>query len=129
MFIVLALTLRGPLGHVGISFAVTGASGVQMLLLWYLMRRHLPHLHLAEVAGSALRTLLAVAGASAAGLAVAATLAPLLTGNWVVRLVPGLGSATAFGCTFLVAAWLLKSPELSTVATPLLRRLPLGRRR
>ena len=129
VFVTLALSLRGPLGHVGISLAVTGASGVQMILLWALIRRHLPHSHLAEIAGSALRTLLAVAVAGGAGMAVSAALAPLLAGNWVFRLVPGLGATVAFGCTFLAVAWLVKSRELAIVTSPVLNRIPRWRKR
>ncbi len=41
-FIVAAVTLRGPFGHVGISTAVTLSSGVQMLLLVAAPRRDRP---------------------------------------------------------------------------------------
>ncbi len=34
VFVVLALTLRGPFGHVGVSMAVAGSSAVQMVLLF-----------------------------------------------------------------------------------------------
>jgi hypothetical protein len=100
-----------------------------MVLLWVLLRRHLDSLHLVEVAGSALRTLLAVAAATGAGLAAAAALAPLLSGNWIARLAPGLGATAAFCLTFLLAAWLVKSQELATIAWPVMHRLraTLGR--
>ncbi len=129
VFISLALTLRGPLGHVGISLAVTGASAVQMILLWVLMRRHLPDLHLAEIAGAAGRTLAAVTVASVVGYTCARLLAPSLDGNWLVRLLPGLGATTAFGVTFLAAAWALRSQELAIIVTPVAQRISRLRRR
>src|SRR5690606_20588030 len=48
VFVSLALSLRGSLGHVGISLAVAGASGAQMLLLWLFLNRRLPKLHTRE---------------------------------------------------------------------------------
>src|SRR5260221_11668819 len=61
VFVVLALLLRGPLGHVGVGLAVTGSSAVQMLLLWRALGHKLDSLHMREILGSALRTLLAAA--------------------------------------------------------------------
>ena len=41
VFVLLALLLRGPFGHVGIGLAVTGSSAVQMLMLWLSLRKKL----------------------------------------------------------------------------------------
>ena len=44
-FVVLAVVLRGPMGHVGISVAVAGSSAAQMLLLFGALKARLPRLH------------------------------------------------------------------------------------
>lgn len=71
-FVVLAFVLRIPLGHVGVSIAVTGASFVQMTLLWLGLRRRMPHGDFRNIARSALRTTLAASGAAVIAYAVAA---------------------------------------------------------
>ena len=72
-FIVAAVTLKGPLGHVGISVAVSASSAVQMLLLWFGLRRRLPSLRLGEIGASAARTAASSVVATAAGYALAAS--------------------------------------------------------
>ncbi len=121
VFVALALTLRGPLGHVGISLAVTGASAAQMILLVFLLRRRLPSLHLGEIAGSSLRTLLAAAPAAAVGVWLARSLSSPAAGP-LMRMVPGAAAAAGFGVVFLVAAWLVKSEELRLLVTAVRRR-------
>ena len=127
VFVVLALSLRGPLGHVGVSLAVTGASAAQVLLLWILIGRHLPQRHARDIGSSFVRTLAASVIAGGAGLAIARGLEPFLMAGALARLVPGLVATFGFALTFLVTAWLVRSPELSTVAGPVWRRLPFSR--
>ncbi len=67
VFVLLALLLRGPFGHVGVGLAVTGSSAVQMLLLWWCLRSKLPLLHTREILGSAARTLVSALAGVAAG--------------------------------------------------------------
>jgi putative peptidoglycan lipid II flippase len=122
VFIALAVLLRGPLGHVGISAAITGASAAQMLLLWFLLRRRLEDVRLREVARSAGRTLLATLPAAAAGVATARASWTLLSGEALSRLVPGIAGAAVFGVTFLVAAWWLRAEELQTILDAVRRR-------
>jgi len=122
-FVALALALRGPWGHVGVSVAVTGASAVQLVLLWWLVRRHLPHRGLREIVPSLLRTGVASGVGLAAARLVALALEPWLTGDGLARLAPGLVAAGAFGPVFLVTARLLRCPELSSLTEPLHRRL------
>jgi putative peptidoglycan lipid II flippase len=114
-FIVLALTLRGPFGHVGVSMAIAGSSAVQMLLLFYGLRRRLPNLHFGEIGGSFARILAAsaVAGIAAWGAA------RLLDG----RRIPGLVSGIVFVVLFVAVAWGLRAAELSEIAAPIRRRL------
>lgn len=123
VFVALALALEGSLGHVGISLAVAGASGAQMLLLWVLLKRRLEHLHTQEVLRSGLKSLVAAASAGAIGLFVARQLQFGAHGHWLLRMLPGLGGATCFGLAFLLIARLLRSDELTAIGGPLLRRL------
>ncbi|MBX3201411.1 MAG: murein biosynthesis integral membrane protein MurJ [Labilithrix sp.] len=126
-FIALALALRGPLGHVGISVAVAGSSAVQMLLLLYGLRKRVGALRGGELASSAARV---VAASAIAGIASGA-LAHVLTGavpGAFGRALPGVASATLFGVLFLLAAWGLGARELGEVAGPIRRRLRRRRR-
>ena len=72
-FIGLAVALRGPMGHVGISVAVAGSSAVQMMLLLAGLRRRLGTIEGGALARSTGRTLVAsvVAGVAGWGAAVA----------------------------------------------------------
>jgi putative peptidoglycan lipid II flippase len=127
VFLTLAVTLRGPFGHVGISLAVSGASLAQMLLLWLQLRKRLVRLHTREITTSALKSLLAAAAAGAIGLVVARASAGALGDHWLPRMLPGLAGGASFGVVFLVVAKLLKSEELSAIAGPLVRRLKRAR--
>ena len=121
-FIVLALALRGPLGHVGISVAVAGSSAVQMLLLLVGLRRRLGSLRGREIAASGVRVLAASAIAGAASGALAHLLTGAVPGS-IGRALPGLASAVLFGVLFLSSAWGLGARELAEVAAPIRRRL------
>jgi putative peptidoglycan lipid II flippase len=119
-FIALAVWLKGPLGHVGISVAVAGSSGVQMLLLLAGLRRKLGRVGLSGIISSSLRTLLAslVAGAAAWGAA-----------SWMAASVgersawPGLAAAVVFATAFVLAAWGARSSELRGLLAGVRRRL------
>jgi putative peptidoglycan lipid II flippase len=128
VFILLALTLRGPLGHVGVGWAVTGASAVQALLLAVLLVRRLPSLRQEGILSSMLRT----GAASGCAWLVAGRVAPLFDGGpqagSLMRALPGLLGAVTFALVFLVAAWLLKSPELATLAAEARARLARRKR-
>jgi putative peptidoglycan lipid II flippase len=122
VFVALALGLRGPLGHVGISLAVTGASAVQMTLLWLLLGRRLSSLRLGEVGRSALKTALAAGAAAGGALWAARRLESMFGDGPIERMLPGVLAAAIFGAIFLGAAWLLKSEELATIGAALRRR-------
>jgi putative peptidoglycan lipid II flippase len=119
-FVVLALVLRGPFGHVGVSMAIAGSSAVQMLLLFYGLRRRLPDLHLGEIGGSFARIF---AASAVAGVASWGALR-LFDG----RRVPGLVSGVVYVIVFAAAVWGLRAPELAEIAAPIRRRLRAGRR-
>jgi putative peptidoglycan lipid II flippase len=117
VFVVLAVVLRGPMGHVGISAAVAGSSAAQMVLLFVALKWRLGEVRLGEIASSALRVLGASLIAAAAGF-------------WTARIVTvatGLVSVAVFGVVFFVSAWMLKAKELDPLAAGLRRRF--GRKR
>ncbi len=109
-FIALAVMLKGPMGHVGISVAVAGSSAVQMLLLLVGLRWRMGTIRAGDLAKSAARTLLASIAAAAAG--------------WGAACVAGgIGAMAAFATVYLLAAWALRSPELREIGGALGRRL------
>jgi len=120
-FVAVALWLRGPLGHVGVSVAVSVSSGVQMALLWYFLGRRIPTLRLREVAMSAARTATAsVLAVGAAYFTIRAIPSGLGVGG---RFLPGLTGALVFALVFVAAAAMLKSPELGAIWAPIRRRV------
>ena len=125
-FIALAVTLRGPLGHVGISIAVAGSSAVQMTLLVVVLRLRLPELGGAvsrDLLASAARTTFAsvVAAALAAG---SATLVARVAGAGAFgRLLPAAAAGSAFVASFVLAAHLAGSTELRELGQGVARRL------
>jgi putative peptidoglycan lipid II flippase len=112
--VVLALVLRGPMGHVGVSAAVAGSSAVQMVLLLVWLRRRMGTLCGWALAESAARTVIASGLAGVAGWGAAA-----LAGG-----IPGM---LAFTVVFLLAAWGLRAPELDEILGAASRRLARGR--
>jgi len=126
-FVVLALTLRGPYGHVGVSMAVAGSSAVQMVLLFVGLKLRLGTVRSRELGSSVLRVGLAsvVAAAAAWG---SARLLSGLGGGAVARAVPGVAGLLVFGALYLVVTWGAGSPELAEIAGPLRRRLARRRR-
>jgi putative peptidoglycan lipid II flippase len=112
--IVLALALRGPMGHAGVSAAVAGSSAVQMVLLLVGLRRRMGTLCGAVLLRSTARTLLSSGLAGVAGWG-AATLAG------------GLPGLLAFALVFLLAAWGLGAPELDEISRAFGRRLGRAR--
>jgi putative peptidoglycan lipid II flippase len=122
-FIVLAVLLRGPMGHVGVSVAVAGSSFVQMALLLLALRKKLGFIGAGELASSAGRTALASAVAGGGAWGAARLLAPLQAGGPFVRLVPGVASLAVFGGLFVLAAWGVRSPELESLVRSVRRRL------
>ena len=122
-FIALAVMLKGPLGHVGISVAVGGSSFVQMVLLLVALRRKLGFMGARSILASVGRTSIAAAVAGAGGWGVARLLSPLQVGGGFVRLVPGAAALLAFGGLFVLAAWGAGSPELESLVQSVRRRL------
>ncbi|HEY6463981.1 MAG TPA: lipid II flippase MurJ, partial [Polyangiaceae bacterium] len=122
-FIGLAVGLRGPMGHVGISVAVAGSSAVQMVLLLVGLRRRLGTIEGATLARSAGRTLVASLVAGVAGWGAAVATAPGPGAPGILRILPGIAGLAAFSLVFLLAAWGLRTPELEEIVRAFRRRL------
>jgi len=126
-FIALAVGLRGPMGHVGISVAVAGSSAVQMVLLLVGLRWRMGTIEGGALARSAARTLGASILGAVAGWGAARLLAPEGEAGALLRVLPGLAGMLAFTVVFLLAAWGMKAPELEEIVGAFRRRLT-GRR-
>jgi putative peptidoglycan lipid II flippase len=121
-FIGLALVLRGPMGHVGISVAVAGSSAVQMVLLFAGLRRRIGTIRAREVGGSMGKTLVASAVGAACGWWAARAVAPLGTGP-LARMAPGAVGGGAFVLAFVAAAHFVGSEEQRMLLAGVKRRL------
>jgi putative peptidoglycan lipid II flippase len=108
--VVLAVALRGSMGHAGISAAVAGSSAVQMVLLLVGLRRRMGTLRGGDLARSVSRTLVSSVVAGIAGWGAA-------------RLAGGAPGMLAFAVVFLLAAYGLRAPELLEISGALRRRL------
>jgi putative peptidoglycan lipid II flippase len=126
-FIALAVGLRGPMGHVGISVAVAGSSAVQMVLLLVGLRWRLGTIEWGGLARSAARTLGASVLGAVSGWGAARLLAPDRSASALLRILPGAAGALAFAFVFLLAAWGMRAPELEEILGAFRRRLT-GRR-
>jgi putative peptidoglycan lipid II flippase len=102
------------MGHAGVSAAVAGSSAVQMVLLLVGLRRRMGTLHVGALARSTARTLVASVLAAVAGWGAAA-------------LAGGIAGMAVFAVVFLLAAWGLRSPELTEISGAVRRRLSARR--
>jgi putative peptidoglycan lipid II flippase len=125
VFVLLALGLRGSLGHVGISLAVSGASAAQMFLLWLFLPRRLPNTRFGEVVFSASRTLTACLPAAVVAFFVARALVSERAGT-LGRLLPGVSGALVFVLVFFAAGLLLRLKELDALTDAIKRRRKRG---
>jgi putative peptidoglycan lipid II flippase len=122
-FIALAVSLRSPMGHAGISAAVAGSSAVQMVLLLVALKWRMGTICADVLARSAARTLVASLVAAGAGwMAVHWTSAAAASGS-LGRLVPGICGLAVFSVTFTLTCRMLGSPELSEISGAMRRTL------
>jgi putative peptidoglycan lipid II flippase len=121
VFVVLALTLRGPYGHVGVSMAVAGSSAVQMVLLFIGLQWRLGDIRARELASSTVRIAAASIIAAIAGWGASRVLAG--GEGPIARALPGLGGVVVFGVIYFGVAWGLGSREVDELAAPVRRRL------
>jgi putative peptidoglycan lipid II flippase len=125
-FIALALALRGPMGHEGISVAVAGSSAVQMALLLAGLKLRMGTLCSADIVSSVLRVGVAAGVAAVAGWGAASAVAPGASAGGLARALPGALGVLAYGAVFVTVAWGLRAPELDEILGALRRRV--GRR-
>ena len=124
-FVGLALWLRGPYGHVGVSMAVAGSSAVQMVLLFVGLKMRLGTIRSSELGSSTARIAAASVVAAVAGWGAARILSGLGEGP-LARAMPGLGGVLVFGTLYFAVAWGLGSREVAELAGPV--RAHVGRR-
>jgi|HubBroStandDraft_1064217.scaffolds.fasta_scaffold06927_7 putative peptidoglycan lipid II flippase len=123
-FIALAVSLRSPMGHAGISAAVAGSSAVQMVLLLVALKGRMGTICADVLARSAARTLAASLLASGAGwMAVRYTSGAAAALGSLGRLVPGISALAVFSVTFVLASRTLRSPELAEISGAMRRTL------
>jgi putative peptidoglycan lipid II flippase len=121
-FIALAIGLRGPFGHVGVSMAVGLSTAVQMVLLFMALHRRLGTIHAREIGLASARMFAASAAAAVGGRASAL----ILTGLWssqLGRALPGLVGGTVFVAIYILAARAAGCGELGALGAPIRRRL------
>lgn len=123
VFFALGMGLREHLGHVGVSWAVTGARVTQFALLWLALRRYLPTMHGVEVAISFTKSAIAAVLAGCVASGFLAVLPEALTKSSVLRHSSTLCAGVLFLAVFFAVARLAKSEELKTTLGPILRRL------
>lgn len=129
-FVAMAVGLRGPFGHVGVSMAIGGSTAVQMLILFGALRRRLGTLCAREIGESGARVLAASCVAALGGrtavqiithevsVATLPALSPAL-----VRALPGVVGGAVFVTLFGMAARARRCIELAELFDPLARRL------
>jgi putative peptidoglycan lipid II flippase len=128
-FILLAVGLKGSMGHVGISVAVAGSSAVQMALLLVGLRWRMGTILAGVLARSAARTAAASVVASVAGWGIARMLTPEGPAGGLSRALPGLAGLAGFAGVFGAVAWAMRSPELDEIVGTVRRRLGRARSR
>jgi putative peptidoglycan lipid II flippase len=125
VFIGLALGLRGPMGHVGVSVAVAGSSAAQMAMLLVALKWRMGTVQGATLGRSAARTVVASVIAAVAGWGAARLFTPEESGvvGALGRLLPGAAGLAVFGGVYLLAAWGMRAPELDEILDAMRRKL------
>lgn len=122
-FVALALALRGPMGHVGVSAAVAGSSAVQLILLFALFVRRVGEVPWGELVRCVVRTGGASLGAALLAREAASATAQIVgVASWG-RLAAGGAALVVFAVAFFGLASVLRAPELALVVGPIRRRL------
>jgi putative peptidoglycan lipid II flippase len=121
-FVAMAVGLREPFGHVGVSMAIGGSTVVQMVLLLFVLRRRLGTIRGREI-GLASAAVFAASVLAAIGARASAHLVTALSPSALGRALPGLVGGLVFLVLYVFAARLLRCRELEDFAAPLLRRL------
>ncbi len=120
-FVILALTLRGPYGHSGISMAVAGSSAVQMILLLVWLRRRLGSLRGKELASSLARIAAASAVAACGAWGTVRLVETGIGGNSAPAIAGGIGFVV-FGGVYGAMCWGLGVREIGEVMRAVVRK-------
>jgi putative peptidoglycan lipid II flippase len=123
VFAAVALLLMEPFGHVGVAMALSAAGVGQLVTLLALLRRKVGRLGLRAVALSAIRIGAAGAAMAATCWAIARSGAWSRGGNDPWNVVVLIGAVCAGGAVFLVAAKILRAPELDDLVSAVRRRV------
>jgi putative peptidoglycan lipid II flippase len=122
VFIGLALILRGPFGHVGVSIAVTGSSFVQMVLLAIGLRKRLPTLDYRPIVTSTGKTLFAAMIAGILARIFSNQVTQFQLKGPLGRALPGVCAVIIYGTVFLAVAYATKNDALLALTTALRRK-------
>ncbi len=121
-FIAIAVGLRRPFGHVGVSMAIGGSTALQMVLLFIALRRRLGTIRAREIGGASL----AISGASAIAAIGAYVSARAMSGiapsGMIGRALPGLAGGIVFLVLYVVALRAIGSRELDELTASVKRR-------
>jgi putative peptidoglycan lipid II flippase len=123
VFFLLATHLRDTLGHVGVSYAVTGARVTQFILLSAALFRILPTLHAGEILVSATRSAAAALGAGIVAWQAAHVLPFGVRSGSLERIVPLATAGPTFIVAFYVLCKLLRCEELAQIQAAIGRKL------
>ena len=123
VFIAMAVGLRGPFGHVGVSMAIAGSTAVQMIALFIGLKRR-STIMLREIGTAAMRVLAASIVAAASGWAAAAVVRSTTRST----MLPGIAASVVFGVVFLAAARVFRCAELGEVTAPIRNRMAKRKR-
>jgi putative peptidoglycan lipid II flippase len=123
VFFLLASHLRDSLGHVGVSYAVTGARVMQFVLLSAALARILPTLHATEILKSGARSTGAAIGAGLLAWQVTRLLPFGIHSGGLERLVPLAVSGPVFLVAFFGLGKLLGCEELAQIQAAFGRKL------
>jgi putative peptidoglycan lipid II flippase len=122
-FIALAVSLKGTMGHVGISVAVAGSSAVQMMLLLALLRAKIGRIRGRELFASVARTTGASLVAGIGGWATARLVEQEAGPSALGRALPGTAAGIVFLVIFAMAAYGSDAPELDLLRNAVKRRV------
>jgi putative peptidoglycan lipid II flippase len=120
-FVALAVGLRRPFGHVGVSMAIGGSTAVQMALLFVAVRRRLGTMRAREIGGAS-AMIFAASTVAAIGARASAHVLSGLSTSALGRALPGLAGCVVFVVLYVLAARWIGIPELGEIIAPLLRK-------
>ena len=126
VFVAVAVALMGPWNHVGIAAAFSAAAVAQLAALLYLLRKRVGRIGLREVIASGARMGVAAALMGAVVWGIASLGSWEEGGNDPGNIVLYVGAVAAGAGVYLLAARLLRAPELDDLLAALRRRRTRG---